>query len=206
MVRPAERSSSYDDDFGDGFGAGYDPNSDDAPTDPHMRAVVPQDPPHDDGPALPPGFGAPIDNDGYRPHPVSNAALSTLTFRLRPEPWYRTNAAKIALLALVLAAGVAALVVLLWPTSTAPQDDSNTPAPAPTPSATVTPTTVATTPAQSRPPRPPGPPPPPPPPAATAEPRQSPQTRWYPRYDNPTPKRPPRINETRLPPSFSPDR
>ena len=184
---------------------------DEAPTDPRLPIIELPDE-IDDDPArndLPPGFGgAPHHTNGYAPHPATAPAFTTLTFRARPEPWYRSNAAKIALLIAGLVAAVASLVVLLWPTSTpAPQDAGTTTAPAPSPSASVTPTQSgkpSLLPPLAPPPVGLPPPPPPPPPAEPPPPAAPQQPRYYPRYTEPTQEKPPQIDVTRAPISVAP--
>lgn len=174
-----------------------------APTDPRLPIIVlPEeldDPARDD---LPPGFGgASTHTNGHAPHPATAPAFTTLTFRPTPTPWYRTNAAKLALLGTGVAVALASLVVLLWPSSSpAPQDAGTTTAPAPspsaapslTPSATPSPPPVGLPPAQL--------PPPPPPPAA--EPASPPV--YYPQYYPPSEQKKPQTNVTRAPISVSP--
>jgi hypothetical protein len=179
---------------------------DDAPTDPRLPIVdlteEIDDAPRDD---LPPGFAdTPRWANGYGPHPATQSAFTTLTFRARPDPWYRTNAAKLALVVLGLVAAVAGIVVLLWPSSSsAPQDSGITTAPAPTPSATPSPTPSASL----APPAPPPvllPPPPPPPPPSESAPA-APPAYYPPRYYQPdTPTKKPQIDVTRAPISVAP--
>lgn len=173
---------------------------DDAPTDPHLPVVVlpddpgptPYPPPRDD---LPPGFGLEPEHRG--PHPATTPALTTLTFRVRPEPWYRSNAAKLTLVVLGLLVAVVSIVILLWPSSTDAPSDSGATTPAPSPSASATPST--TTP--STPPRVELPPPPPPPPTSEST---APPVYYPPYYGPPQPTRKPRIDVTRTPISVSP--
>lgn len=181
---------------------------DETPTDPRLPIIelpdeIDEDPARDD---LPPGFaGAPHHTNGYAPHPATAPAFTTLTFRAKPEPWYRSNAAKIALLVVGLVAAVTSVVVLLWPSSTAPQDAGTTTAPAPSPSASATPTKPqqpSLLPPLAPPPVGLPPPPPPPPPAEPPPPAAPP--RYYPRYTEPTTQRPPRIDVTRAPISVAP--
>ncbi|WP_319450393.1 MULTISPECIES: hypothetical protein [unclassified Mycobacterium] len=154
---------------------------------------------------LPPGFGSVARANGLTPHPATEPAFTNMTFRVAPEPWYRTNAAKLALVILGLGAAVASLVVLLWPSSTperAPQDAGSTSAPAPSPSASPT---------QSAPPSTelsPPPPAPPPPPSASASadqmaPPAAPPRYYPPQYDAPTQKKP-QTDVTRAPMSVAP--
>ena len=114
-------------------------------TDPRMQLPVlltEDDPARDD---LPPGFpGALHHTNGYAPHPVTSPTFTTLTFRSIPEPWYRTNAAKLTLVGLGLVTAVASIVALLWPSyPPSPQDAGTTTAPAPSPSASPTPSQSA---------------------------------------------------------------
>jgi len=185
----------------------------DAPTDPRLPMIVLPEEILDDDPRrddLPPGFtsGHKYAN-GYAPHPATSPTFTTLTFRAMPEPWYRTNPAKIALLVVGLAATVTSVVMFLWPTSSpAPQDGAATTAPAPSPSASPTPTqsgSPSLLPSAVPPlvglPLPPPPPPPPaePPPAAPEQ-----QPRYYPRYSEPSQQKPPQVDVTRAPISVAP--
>ncbi len=176
---------------------------DEALTDPRMQLpvlLIEDDPARDD---LPPGFpGALHHAHGYAPHPVTTPTFTTLTFRSIPEPWYRTNAAKLTLVGLGLVAAMASVVALLWPSYTpTPQDAGTTTAPAPSPSASPTrsqsapsvPSPVGLPPA--------GLPPPPPPPAEPPPPASPPH--YYPRYTEPS-KQKPRVDVTRTPISVAP--
>ena len=186
---------------------------DEAPTDPRLpivvlpEEVVEEDFTRDD---LPPGFGgAPQYGNGYAPHPATMPAFTTLTFRATPEPWYRTNAAKLVLLGIGLTAAVTSLVVLFWPTSSpAPQDTGTTTAPAPSPSASPTPTQSASLQPPAPAELPPGaglpPPPPPPPPEPPPAPPQQQQPQYYPRYNEPTEQKKPQVDVTRAPISVAP--
>jgi hypothetical protein len=189
--------------------------AEEALTDPRLRMPTlpaePDDLRRDD---LPPGFaGRPVrttddtSDDGYvntyTPHSLSRPTSTQLQFRMRKTPWYRTNAAKLALVVIGLVAAVTSLVVLLWPTSSsAPVDTGTTSAPAPSPSASPTPS------ASLAPPAPPPvllppPPPPPPPSESTAAPAPQQTQQYYPRYDPPTTKKP-EIGVTRAPISVAP--
>ena len=156
---------------------------------------------------LPPGFSTGPRSYTAGLQPLAMSAATSMTFRFRPEPWYRTNAAKLALVVLGLATAVAAIVVLLWPSSTPqPQPQDTTSSSAPTPSATPT-QSAAPSPEPVPAPAPPGdlppgdlPPGPPPPPDPSAE--QMAPPAYYPRYDQPTKK--PAIDVTRAPISVAP--
>ena len=190
-------------------------SAEEALTDPRLRMPLlpfePDDRRRDD---LPPGFaGRPIRTNGdapdngypntYTPHPLSRPTSTQLQFRLRKTPWYRTNATKLATVALALVAAAASLVVLLWPSSSpAPQDTGTTTGPAPSPSASPTPSASLAPPAPPSVLLPPPPPPPPPAPPESAPPPQQ-QQQYYPRYDPPTTKKP-EIGVTRTPISASP--
>jgi hypothetical protein len=173
--------------------------AEDALADPLLR--LPLEPPNsfdersDD---LPPGFGGVTRSNGFgAPQP-----FTSLTFRVPPAPWYRTNGAKFALVVLGLGTAVAALVVLLWPSSTPepqPRDAGSTSVPAPSPSASPT---------QPAPPsaQPPPVSPPPLPPAPSADqmaPPASPPAYHPPQYDAPTQKKP-ELDVTRAPMSVAP--
>jgi hypothetical protein len=183
----------------------------DAPTDPRLPTIVLaeeiEDPSRDD---LPPGFGVAPFANRYAAHPATTPTFTTLTFRPRPEPWYRTNAAKVVLLVLGLAAVAASVVALLWPSSdSATRDSGTTTTPAPSPSATPSqtqsdlqpPAPAELPPGAGLPPPPPPPPAPPPPPEAAppAAPRQ-----YYPRYTEPSAQKPPQHDVTRAPMSVAP--
>lgn len=188
--------------------------AEEALTDPRLRLPTappaPDDRRRDD---LPPGFGGrPVrtNEDAYdagyvntfAPHPLSRPTSTQLQFRMRKTPWYRTNAAKLALVVIGLVAAVASIVVLLWPSSSpAPVDTGTTSAPAPSPSASPTPSASLAPPAPPPVLLPPPPPPPPPPPEAAPPPQQRQQ--YYPRYD-PPPSKKPEIGVTRAPMSVSP--
>jgi hypothetical protein len=168
------------------------------------------DDPGEQSDELPPGFGSVPPSNGFAPHPATAPAFTTLTFRVRPDPWYRTNAAKLALVVLGLAAAVASLVVLLWPSSTPEPQPQDAGSSAPAPSPTASPTQSAPTSAQLPPPPAPpiGPPPggPPPPPAPSADqmaPPASPPAYYPPQYDEPTQKKP-ETDVTRAPISVAP--
>ena len=112
--------------------------AEEALTDPRLR--MPNLPPAFDDPRrddLPPGFaGRPVRtndvsyDDGYAttytPHPLSRPTSTQLQFRLRPTPWYRTTAAKVALVVAGLVAAAVAIVVLLWPSSSSAPVESGT--------------------------------------------------------------------------------
>jgi hypothetical protein len=192
--------------FSRAYDEAFDADFDDALTDPEMP--IPTFAPEADGfddvrHDLPPGFA----DERVGPHPITTqAAFTSLTFRPMREPWYRSNAAKLALVGLGLATAVAAVVVLLWPTSTsqpAPADTSPS-------SPTATPTAPPSAPSADLPPapappvgQPPDLPPPPPGPDPSAD-QLTPQApRYYPRWQ-PTPTKKPEINVTRAPISVAP--
>lgn len=183
--------------------------AEEAVADPRARQPVERD-----GPArpnrqsdeLPPGFSTGPRSYTAGLQPLTTSAATSMTFRVRPDPWYRTNAAKLALVMLGLATAVAALVMLLWPSATPqPQPLDATSSSAPTPSATPTQSATAS-PELAPAPAPPGDlppgdlPPSPPPPDASAE--QMAPPAYYPRYDQPTKK--PAIDVTRAPISVAP--
>jgi hypothetical protein len=159
---------------------------------------------------LPPGFGGVARSNGFAPHPATELTFTNLTFRITPEPWYRTNAAKLVLVVLGLGAAVTSLVVLLWPGSTPeprPQDAGSTSAPAPSPSASPT---QSAQPGTELPPPAPAPPiglptdvPPPPPSADQMAPPAAPPRYYPPQYDEPTQTKP-EIDVTRAPISVAP--
>jgi hypothetical protein len=190
--------------------------AEEALTDPRLRLPLigaEFDEPGQQSDDLPPGFGGVPRSNGFASHPASAPVFTTLTFRVRPDPWYRTNAAKLVLVVLGLAAAVASLVVLLWPSSKPepqPQDAGSTSAPAPTPSASPTPSAPPS--AELLPPSPappvglpPGVPPPPPPPSADQMAPPAAPPRYYPppQYDEPTQKKPD-TGLTRAPISVAP--
>jgi hypothetical protein len=189
------------------FSRPADDSFEDALTDPRMPipALSTEPEPDDDG--LPPGFvGARIG-----PHPATTPdAFTALTFRPIREPWYRTNAAKLALVGLGLGAAIASVVVLLWPNSTSapPRDAGSTSAPAPSPSASPTPSAPPNT--ELLPPAPPPPvglppdvPPPPAPSADQMTPPAAPPRYYPPQYDQPTQQKP-QVDVTRAPISVAP--
>jgi hypothetical protein len=187
--------------------------AEEALTDPRLRLPVPPtDVDETQSADLPPGFGGTARANGLAPHPATEPAFTALTFRVAAEPWHRTNAAKLVLVALGLGAAVTSLVVLLWPSSTPepqPQDAGSTSAPAPSQSASPTP---SATPSAELPPPAPAPPvglppdglpPPAPPPADQMAPPAAPPTYYPPQYDEPT-QRKPEIDVTRAPISVAP--
>lgn len=184
--------------------------AEEALTDPRLRTPAPPQPDEPQRTDLPPGFaGRPTrhaddyDSRGARPaymdlhpHPHSRLTSTQLQFRMRPTPWYRTNAAKIALLVLGVVAAVVSLVVLFWPTSSGEPEESGT-VPSPEPSSQPS-TTTSLAPSA----RPPVLLPPPPPPTTTSE---TPSQQYYPPYYPQQPSNPPRINVTRTPMSVEPE-
>jgi hypothetical protein len=186
--------------------------AEEALTDPRLRLPVPPaDLDDTQSGDLPPGFGGVARSNGFAPHPTTEPAFTSLTFRVAPEPWYRTNAAKLVLVVLGLGAAVTSLVVLLWPGSTPePQpQDGGTSAPAPSPSASPTqstPLSAELTPPAPAPPvglPPDGPPPPAPPSADQMAPPSAPPRYYPPQYDQPTQEKP-EIDVTRAPISVAP--
>jgi hypothetical protein len=187
--------------------------AEEALTDPRLRLPVPPaDLDETQSGDLPPGFGGVARSNGFAPHPTTEPAFTNLTFRVAPEQWYRTNAAKLVLVVLGLGAAVTSLVVLLWPGSTPepqPQDGGSTSAPAPSPSAS--PTQSAPPIAELPPPAPAppvglppdGPPPPAPPSADQMAPPAAPPRYYPPQYDQPTQEKP-EIDVTRAPISVAP--
>jgi hypothetical protein len=181
--------------------------AEEALTDPRLRLpLVPTefDDPGQQSDELPPGFGGVTRPNAFAPHPAAAPAFTALTFRARPDPWYRTNAAKLALVVLGLGAAVASLVVLLWPSSTSepqPQDAGSTSAPAATPTAS-----PSASPSAELPPVPPPvglPPGVPPPTADQMAPPAAPPRYYPPQYDEPTQQKP-QIDVTRAPISVAP--
>jgi hypothetical protein len=161
---------------------------------------------------LPPGFGSVARANGLTPHPATEPAFTNMTFRVAPEPWYRTNAAKLALVVLGLGVAVTSLVVLLWPSSTPelqPQDAGSPSAPAPSPSASPTPSAPPSTELPPPTPAPPvgqpsdGTPPPAPGSADQMTPPAAPPTYYPPQDDEPTQQKP-EIDVTRAPISVAP--
>lgn len=183
--------------------------AEDAVADPGAHQSAERDgpaPPVRQSDELPPGFSTGPRSYTAGLQPFTTSAATSMTFRIRPDPWYRTNAAKLALVVLGLATAVAAVVMLLWPSSTPqPQPQDATSSSAPTPSATPS-QSAAPSPEPTPAPAPPGDlppgdlPPGPPPPDASAE--QMAPPAYYPRYDQPTKK--PAIDVTRAPISVAP--
>lgn len=204
MVRPLDRIPERQ----------YSRADDEALTDPRLRLPVPPidaDDVRQQSDDLPPGFGGVNRSNGFTPHPATEPAFTTMTFRVAPDPWYRTNAAKLVIVVLGLTVAAASLVVLLWPNSTSgpPTEDTGVSTPAPSPSAAPTetaPSSAPPLPPDLAPPvgLPPGAPPPPPPDSADQMAPPSAPARYYPpQYDEPTQKKP-EIDVTRAPISVAP--
>jgi hypothetical protein len=82
--------------------------AEEALTDPRLRLPVPPaDVDETQSADLPPGFGGVARSNGFAPHPTTEPAFTALTFRVAPEPWYRTNAAKLVLVVVGLGAPIA---------------------------------------------------------------------------------------------------
>jgi hypothetical protein len=175
--------------------------AEEALTDPRLRLPVDVDEAQSGD--LPPGFGSVARANGLAPHPATEPAFTNMTFRVAPEPWCRTSAAKLVFVVLGLGVAVASLVVLLWPGSTPepqPQDAGSTSAPAPSPSASPTPSAPPST---ELPPPAPLPPPPAPPSADQMAPPPAPPRYYPPQNDEPTQQKP-EIDVTRTPISVAP--
>jgi len=127
--------------------------------------------------------------------------ISTLTFKARPQPWYRTKKGFIALLAVVAAAVILAIIPLVMRSPGPDTDESTNVTPT---TAGPAPTSAAPAPSDAKPTltSAPAPPPPlPPPPPSPAD--DSPPAYYPPRY-TPSEAEKPEIDVTRAPISVKP--
>jgi hypothetical protein len=136
-----------------------------------------------------------------------NSPINSLTFKPAAPPWYRTKAALIALLAIVVVAVALSILPLVLrnpapgtkePTRIAP----STSVPAPS---SDRPTENSVQPTLTSPPAPPPPPPPAPPPSNDSPPVVTRQYNPAPRYDTPSEPSKPEVEVTRAPMSVAPE-